>query len=101
MEMAYKLPHNMFKVAFIFSLVFVGQGDILEWRCTNLQIEFITLRGELKVSRSLEEEIRIHGSPSYLAACVTELRDTLKDTKERCKVYSYSGEEKAHQVEEH
>lgn len=89
-EKDYDLAHNMFKTASIFSLIFVGWGDVLalcspfkerdtwkekaepmELKCINLQKELITLPEKVEVTDSLQEVMEVYGSTSVLEARVT------------------------------
>lgn len=120
MEMTSELTHNMFKASSLFPLVSTGRGDVLapgnlftekdiwkekdealELKCKNLHTKHVTSIEEVRDALSLQEVVGIHGSPSSLAACMTEIKDSLKDAHERCKVASESTEEKSHQVEEY
>lgn len=120
MEITFELTRNMFKASSLFPLVSTGRGDVLapgniftekdiwkekdealELKCKNLHMKHVTSIEEVRDARSLQEVVGIHGSPSSLAACMTEIKDALKDAHERCKVSSESTEEKSRQVEEY
>lgn len=73
----------------------------MELKCSKLQKELLALQEEVNVANSLQEEMTIQGSPSSLAAHMTELKDDLKHVEERYKVASSSVEEKALQVEKY
>lgn len=87
MELVYELTHRIFKVDSILSLVFISRADVLalgnltkEWdiwkgkcevmkaRCSTLHGELIALHEKIKISSSLQEEVKIHCSPSTLVS---------------------------------
>ena len=51
----------------------------MELKCTNLQKELITLWEEVEAANSLQEAVKLHDSPSTLAARVTKLEGSLRD----------------------
>lgn len=56
---------------------------------------------EVKVSHSLQKAVKIHNSPYFLAARLTELKYTLKYIDEWCKIAFDSTREKSRQVDEY
>lgn len=67
----------------------------MELKCTNLQKELITLWEEVEAANSLQEAVKLHDSPSTLAARVTKLEGSLRDGDKRYKASYNSIEEKA------
>lgn len=118
MEMASEFAHIIFKVTSIFSIISAGRDDVLslgspfkerytwkgkveamELKFTNTQKDLFSLQEEVKDSNSLSEAMKVHGFPSTLTTCVSELEGSLQDTKKRYKDDSNYIEEKAFQVE--
>lgn len=100
MEMAYELDCNMFKVAFICSLVSVGRHDVLapnipfkegdtwiekaeamELKYTNLQKYLITIRKEVEAANYLQDEVKVYNSLSTLMAHVSKHEGSLWDVE--------------------
>lgn len=55
-----------------------GKCEVMQLRCFTLKYEFGALQNEVKVSDSFQDEAKIHGSPSTLAARVSKPEDDFK-----------------------
>lgn len=73
----------------------------MKLKCVNLQKDLCALHEEVKVAKFWKEVVTIHGSPSPLAACMTDIKDALKDAQEWHKVVSTSVQEKDRHVEKY
>lgn len=120
MDLTSEIAHIMFKTAYIFSLISVGQGDVLasgnpskerdtqkgkvkaiKLRCITLQRELAAQQEDVKAVNSFQKATKIRSSPSNLDARVTKMEDSIKDTEKWYHVAFDFVEDKTLQVEEH
>lgn len=73
----------------------------MKLRCSTLQNELAPLHEKVKVADSLQEEEKIHDSPTTLDAWVTKLEDALKLAEKRYQDAYDIVKEKTRQEDEH
>lgn len=107
MELLSGAIYHTYRVNFLFSLVSVGQCDVLvvgnhskkrdnqkgkyeniEHKCSKFHKDTISLKEKVIRVYALQEEANIHGSPSILATQIGELESSLKVEKKQKHVTS-------------
>lgn len=119
MKLVFKVTHNVYWDASMFSLVAACRGyvmdfgnpskemdtwkqkcEIMEQKCFVLHKDFAEMWKKFQLSFSLKDETKIHDSPITLEVRVNELEDALKAKEKRCQDASESANEMTCRAEE-